>query len=154
MKRLPTGDDDYLPQQIQLKHIKEITALDERAFGANRMQLIEYLIKQYPCKAYLLNQNNNIIGFALGRDGNKYHHIGPVIAPTIRDAQILISKALRQLNNQLVVVDILNDKNELMKWLESLEFTKQREFIRMYCKENPFQGTLNNQYLICGPDFG
>ena len=155
IKNFPFANDkNYLIDSIKTKDINEIAGFDEAVFGANRKQLIEYLIQQYPLKAWQLKRDNNIVAFALGRDGNKYHHIGPVIGETIHDAKMLISKALRRLNDQPVVVDVLNDKTELINWLQSLGFIKQREFIRMYKHENPFPGLPEKYFLIGGPEFG
>ena len=56
--------------------------------------------------------------------GNKYHHIGPVMGETIDDVKFLISKALKEINDHPVVLDVLNDKDELINWLQSLGFTK------------------------------
>lgn len=147
-------DNDILPEPIQLKDIPEIIALDEIIFGANRTQLIQSLVKEYPDKAEFVKRNNRVTGFALGRDGNNYHHIGPVIASNITDAKILITKILKKLTNQSIIVDVLCDKEDLLTWLNSLGFIKQRHFIRMYKKENTLSGITGNQYLICGPEFG
>jgi hypothetical protein len=154
IKDLPIVEYDTLAEPIQLKHIPEIVALDEIVFGANRRQLIEFLIKQHPLKGWLLKRDKRIVGFALGRDGNKYHHIGPLVAVTTIDAKILILNSLKSLDNQPVVVDILSDKEELINWLNSIGFVKQRHFIRMYKDENKFPGLTDKQYLICGPEFG
>ena len=148
------GDNDLLPEPIQLKHIPEIIALDEIIFGANRTQLIKSLITECPDKVWLVKRNNRITGFALGRTGNKYQHIGPVVASNYIDAKILITKALNKLTDQPVVVDVLYDKEDLLSWLNSIGFIKQRHFIRMYKKENTFPGITGEQYLICGPEFG
>ena len=123
-------------------------------FGANRAQLIKYLVREYPGKGVLLKRNDRITGFALGRDGNKYHQIGPVVASNSADARILITNALKKLINQPIVVDVLRDKEDLIDWLSSIGFIEQRYFIRMYKKENTFPGITSNQYLICGPEFG
>ena len=155
MKNLPLDDDsDILPKPIQQKHIQKIIALDETTFGANRAQLIKYLVREYPDKGMVLKRNNRITGFALGRDGNKYHQIGPVVASNSGDARILITKALKKLVNQPIVVDVLRDKEDLLDWLSSIGFIEQRYFIRMYKKENTLPGITSNQYLICGPEFG
>ena len=154
MKNFPIDDYDIMPELIQLNQIQEIVAFDELLFGANRIQLIEFLIRKYPGKAWLLKRNNRIAGFALGRDGNKYHQIGPVMASTTSDAKILIKSALEELNNQPIVVDVLYDKEDLLSWLNSIGFIKQRHFVRMYKKENPFPGVIAKQHLICGPEFG
>lgn len=147
-------DNDKLPEPIQQNHIQEIIALDEIIFGANRAQLIKFLIREYPDKAWIIKRNNRIAGFALGRDGNKYQHIGPVVADNTADAKILITHALKKLTNQLVVVDVLDDKEEMLTWLNSIGFIKQRHFTRMYKKENTIPGITDKQYLICGPEFG
>src|SRR5205085_4505529 len=60
--------DDLIPEPIELGHIQEIAELDEIIFGVNRHQLIEFLIKQYPGKGWLLKHNKRITGFVLGRD--------------------------------------------------------------------------------------
>jgi len=145
---------DILPEPILPKDVQEIAALDKSIFGANRLSLIEYLVKEYPDKAWLLKRNNKIEGFVLGRDGNKYNHVGAVTASTTFDAQILISKALENLNDQPAVADVLNDKDELIKWLHSVGFLMQRQFLRMFKEKNPFPGIINKQHLICGPEFG
>jgi GNAT superfamily N-acetyltransferase len=155
VKNLSSADDnDIIIEQVQLKDIPEIIALDELVFGANRTRLIEYLVKEYPNKAWMLKRNNSIAGFALGREGNKYHQIGPVMASNTSDAIMLITKSLEKLTNQSVVVDMLCDKENLFNWLESIGFIKQRHFIRMYKKENPFPGVIDKQFLISGPEFG
>jgi GNAT superfamily N-acetyltransferase len=155
IQNLPEYDTtEIFPQQIQFKKINEAALFDQHVFGANRTQLIKYLITEYPNKSRLLKRNNAITGFSLGRDGNKYHHIGPVMASTISDAKILISGALKGIKHQSAVVDVLNDKDELIDWLTSIGFVKQRTFVRMYKKENTSQGELHKLYLISGPEFG
>ncbi|HZJ61158.1 MAG TPA: GNAT family N-acetyltransferase [Chitinophagaceae bacterium] len=154
MTNLSFEDDTTLAESIRLKDIEEIVALDEHVFGTNRRQLIESLINRYPHKAWLLKRNNSIAGFALGRDGNKYHHVGPVCGSTINDVKMLIRRALKELIYQPVVIDVLSEKEDLISWLHSIGFTMQRHFVRMYKKENLFPGIVNKQYLICGPEFG
>jgi predicted GNAT family N-acyltransferase len=154
MKNLSFDDDTILVESIRLKDIEEIITFDEHVFGTNRRQLIGSLIKRYPHKAWLLKRNNSIAGFALGREGNKYHQVGPVFGSTMNDVKMLIRKALKELINQPVVIDVLSEKEDLINWLNSIGFTMQRHFVRMYKKENPFPGIVNKQYLICGPEFG
>ena len=154
MKNLSFDDDTISAESIRLKDVEEIIALDEHVFGTNRKELIESLIKRYPHKAWLLKRNNSIAGFALGREGNKYHQVGPVFGPGINEVKTLIRKALKELINQPVVIDVLDEKEDLINWLSSIGFTKQRHFVRMYKKENLFPGIGNKQYLVCGPEFG
>ncbi len=155
MKNLPAADEyDLLPEPVQLKHIDEMVALDKAVFGAERKQLIEYLIRENPGKAWIIKHDNRITGFALGRKGNKYHHIGPVTASSFIDAKVLITKALNELENKPVVLDVLCDKEELINWFNTIGFIQQRQFVRMYKNENPFPGMTDKNYLISGPEFG
>jgi len=154
MKSVPFHNVDILPEPIEEKHIQEIVTLDKFIFGANRIQLIKTLINEYPGKAWLLKRNKTITGFALGRNGRKFHQIGPVVASNTSDVKILITQALKSLIHQPVVVDVLCDKEDLINWLIAIGFTKQRIFVRMYRNENPFPGVPDKQFLICGPEFG
>jgi hypothetical protein len=77
-----------------------------------------------------------------------------VYANSTESAIKLLSKALSPMNNQPVAIDITEDKEELVKWVESIGFIKQRHFSRMYLKKNPWPGIVRNQYLISGPEFG
>jgi len=51
-------------------------------------------------------------------------------------------------------MDVLQDKGELIKWLEHQGFEIQRPFTRMYLKSNCYSGEPGFQYLISGPEFG
>ncbi|HRI21609.1 MAG TPA: hypothetical protein PLA68_11680, partial [Panacibacter sp.] len=151
---LPGDNNGILSEPFQEKDIDEIVAFDQNAFGANRKPLIEFLIKENAGTSLQLKNDRQLTGFVLGRDGNKFQHIGPLIASTFADAKWLIIKALKELQNKPVVVDVLNDKVDLMNWLSSIGFIKQRHFVRMYRNENLFPGDPDKQYLICGPEFG
>ena len=142
------------PELVQAKDIPEIIKFDKLIFGVERTSLINFLLKDYPDKAWLLKRNNQIAGYALGRDGTRFNQIGPVSALTTNDAKILISEALKNLTDKPVVMDIIEDKKDLSDWLNSIGFINKRPFIRMYYKDNPYPGILNRQYLISGPEFG
>ncbi len=154
IKNLSFNHDDVLPEPIHLNHLSEIIAYDEQVFGANRASLLEALVTEYPQEAWMLKRNHSLAGFVMGRAGRRYQQIGPVMASTYTDAQILIAKSLLQFENNPIVIDVLNDKEDLIHWLRSIGFVQQRMFVRMYRGINPFPGNRDKQYLICGPEFG
>ena len=154
LKNSSTGKYEISPEPVQTKDIPEIVKFDKLIFGVERTSLINFLIENYPDKAWLLKKNNQIAGYALGRDGTRFNQIGPVSALTTNDAKILIAEALKNLTGKPVVMDIIEDKKDLSDWLNSIGFINKRPFIRMYYKDNPYPGILNRQYLICGPEFG
>ena len=86
----------------------------------------------YPGKAWNVESNNRITGFALGRVGNKYNQIGPVVASKITDTKILITKALDKLINQPVLLMYCLIKKICNTRLNSKGIIKLRHFIRMY----------------------
>lgn len=147
-------DDHESLQLIQSEDIQNIVAFDQLSFGANRRALLESLINSYPQKAWMVKRNNSVAGFVLGRAGRKYNQIGPVMASDTDLAKILITKLLKESENKPLVVDVLNDKVDLIHWLTEIGFSPQRSFVRMYQHKNPFPGNINYQYLICGPEFG
>ena len=102
----------------------------------------------------MLERQDKVVGFSLGRPGYKYHHIGPVVAQSTADAKTIIANVLQRLIRQSVVIDVLNHQTELIIWLESIGFEPQRQFKRMYRKDSCINGNLNHQFLICGPEFG
>ena len=148
------NSSSVLPELAHNNDHPQIIALDENSFGADRAQLIGSLLKEFPGKAWILKQHNSITGFVLGRDGSKYHHIGPLVASGADEANLLLATALRKLIGQPVVLDVLCDKEDLISWLTAVGFSIQRHFTRMYKQENPLPGLPGKQYLICGPEFG
>lgn len=151
---LPEDYVDVSTQLITEEDIPSVVLFDKLAFGADRSLLIKYLVNEFPEKSYMIKRNNEITGFALGREGNKYHRIGPLSASSPEDVRILISHALRRLKGKAIVIDILENKSESIEWLSALGFTKKRFFTRMFQTENPFPGEVSLQYLIAGPEYG
>jgi len=148
------SDSEDSVQQVQRHDIKEIVEYDRCVFGACRKFLLEFLIKNYPGRAWVLRKAGKIKGFALGREGSRYEQVGLVTASTTEEAKKLILRSLSKCDRKPVLIDILDDKRDLAEWLGSSGFVKQRHFIRMYRNENAFPGIRENQFLICGPEFG
>lgn len=143
-----------LARKIQEDDIPAIIEFDKQVFGVDRTQLIRTMVSKYPNKSWVLEQNNTITGFILGRKGNKYHQIGPLSADSLADAKILMTQVLENLKGQPIIIDVLDDKGECAEWLSSIGFVKQRDFSRMYKGDNLYYGNTLCQYLICGPEFG
>jgi GNAT superfamily N-acetyltransferase len=142
------------PEPVLISDIPEITALDASVFGAERASLVKSLINENPENSWYIKRNGRINAFALGRQGRKYHQIGPVFANSLIEAVILISQTLLKLAGKPLVVDVPTNKVELINGLNSIGFVRQRDFVRMYLNENLCPGKPENQFLICGAEFG
>ena len=154
MENFQLTKSEIKAEPILSSDFPQITALDGLFFGAERSFLVKSLIDEDSEKCWCVKKNGCITAFALGRKGTRYNQLGPVLASTPEEAKVLISHCLLLLIGQPVVLDILSDKKELFDWLESIGFTSQRYFVRMYLGTNPYPGKIENQFLICGPEFG
>lgn len=145
---------NYGIRSIAHGDIDNICAYDAIAFGAKRKKLLEFLLTNNRKKCFLFEKNDKIEGFVLGRTGSNYYHIGPLMASSVKIAELLILKVLQQVASQPILLDILAEKREFVRFLENLGFRQQRYFIRMYQKENLVSELLETQYLIAGPEYG
>ncbi len=145
-------DADF--KQITNGNIDEIVAFDRAVFGAGRDELIRKLVANNPENSWLIRENSTLSGFVLGREGNRFYQMGPLSATTENSARLLTLKALKNLSGKPVVVDIPDEKIELIEWLISVGFEKRRHFTRMYLNGNSSAENIDFQYLICGPEFG
>lgn len=145
---------DHSVETIKKEDLADVIKFDSEIFGVDRTYLVETIRNNYPHKAFALKKNGKIEGYILGRDGIRFNYIGPVFAQSSGDAILLISRALENLKDSAVAIDVMNGRSELTAWLEESGFETQRQFTRMYLNTNPFPGKTENQYLIMGPEFG
>ncbi len=150
---LNPGDTARIMQATD-RDIPGIIALDADIFGAGRSDLVEHLIINNRDKSFVLKENGEITGFALGRDGTRFVQVGPVVAASEKDAEELIFRALGSLQGKAVVIDMLKDQVHTLNRLLGMGFENQRPFYRMYLENNPYPGKPENLYAICGPEFG
>lgn len=137
---------------LSVTNWQNVIDLDHAFFGADRSRLIaEILLRN---KGWYLEREGRIMGYLLTRSGSNYTQLGPLSAETTEDARILLESALQSFTGRPVLLDILQDKTDLQKFLLSIGFQVQRSFTRMYLKSNSFAGSVKNQFLIAGPELG
>ncbi len=141
-------------EPVKNENIEAVISLDNDVFGAGRGDLIRELVQNSQELCRVLKSGDHVTGFILGRRGSRFIQVGPVSAPDVQSAQNLIMAVLNDLGNSPIVVDVPAVQTELFRWLESIGFTRQRSFTRMYMGDNPYPGIPALQYLICGPEFG
>lgn len=142
------------PKSIKKEGILQVIERDTSVFGTERSYLLQKLFYSYPQKAFTYAEGADRWGYIFGRNGTKYNYIGPVCAGRTEEAMGLIAAAMDPFHGKSVCLDVLADKTDIISWLESLGFSKQREFVRMYLGKNTYPGKPEFQYLIGGPEFG
>lgn len=139
---------------MQNNDLSAIARFDREIFGANRRPLLEWIRMGAPQYAFLVEEGHRIQGYCLGRRGHNFIQIGPVVANDIAIAQDLVTAALANCTGQPVILDIPHHDPNWSAWVNSLGFSVQRPFMRMFRGLNTFNCIPELQFAITGPEFG
>ncbi|MBO0799154.1 MAG: hypothetical protein J2P31_10075, partial [Blastocatellia bacterium] len=131
-----------------------VALLDRKAFGADRRLTLEWLLDGAPDYAWVVEERKRVIGYTFGRRGFNFEHLGPVIAEDQGVARLLVSACLKQHAGRRFILDASHHEADWREWLESIGFREQRQFIRMFYRNNPYPGLPLKQFGILGPEFG
>jgi GNAT superfamily N-acetyltransferase len=155
MQRSPAdGDAAHSPgvRPLTAVDLSSVAEFDGRAFGVSRYGMLEWLLEGAPELACVATGSAGIDGFAMGRRGHLFDHIGPVVARDAATAQALAGYAISRATRS-VVVDATPHVPSWRAWLEAMGFVEQRELIRM-TRGAPPAVPLERQFAILGPEFG
>lgn len=134
--------------------LTDVLELDREVFGADRRVTLEWMLKGAPQYAWVIYQTGLLAGYAFGRHGFTFEHIGPVIAQDQESARQLVTACLSNREDRPVILDAPRHAPAWLAWLESLGFNEQRPFIRMCRGDNNHPGLPEKQFAILGPEFG
>ena len=127
-------------------NLKELLALDRRAFGADRSRLIKSLLDDSPVRV------SHGGGYALARAGTRATYIGPVVTTDTAQVQNLLDRMLGQLSGS-VYIDFSNECGVSPSVLADRGFVKERDLIRMsYGSQSVKTSPL--VIAIAGPEIG
>jgi GNAT superfamily N-acetyltransferase len=158
--RLQRTNFTPLPQPIQQVKLltpavlARFTLLDNLAFGAERLPVLNYLLNNSPEYGWYLEHDGNITAYCLGRSGSNFEQIGPLVAQQPADARDLLLTALAAAPQKSFILDIMAENTTWLEILLDLGFTRQRPFIRMYHGDLAHPGRPAWQYAIAGPELG
>lgn len=109
--------------------------LDQRAFGADRRELLESLIADACCGPLVVEDNSSrqlaLAGYALARRGARAFYAGPIVASDQRVTESLLDALFARLFEQKVYIDLAMNSEPQTQFLATQGFTKQRELTRM-----------------------
>ncbi len=136
-----------------LADASRINSFDRQIFGADRGTLLSNLLLQAPDNAFLKIRQGEIKGFVLGRKGENFFQMGPLVANSESDALSLLKHSLHTLSNRAVLVDIPLSHEKVVAFVESVGFRKEREFMRMW-KGPSIPVDMSCYFVTTGPEFG
>lgn len=139
---------------IEQDDMPRLLDFDRMAFGADRAVVLESVRSRARQFAFVSEEAHTITGYCMGRSGDRFTHIGPVVANTVAEAQSLCSAALHQASGRPVIIDALSGNRAWTNWLNDMGFREQRPLMRMYRGENASPGVVDKQFAILGPEFG
>lgn len=131
-----------------------VRELDRAAFGADRGELLQWLFDGAPDYAWVVCDEEKLLGFSFGRHGFNFEHLGPVVAQNLEIARHLATVCLSAQTGKRFVLDATLYDGEWTQWLETIGFREQRPFIRMFRGEVSIQHKPELQFAILGPEFG
>lgn len=134
--------------------LEALLALDRRAFGADRSQLIKCLIDDSPIAPVLVtDESSSLIGYALARAGTRATYIGPVVTTDTAQVEDLLDRILVQLSGTSVYIDFSSECGVSSSVLADRGFVKERDLIRMSYGSRSVK-TLPLVIAIAGPEIG
>ncbi len=131
--------------------LDEVFEWDAQVFGADRRTLLESFRDQAPTYAWVAGRSP-ISGYAFGRPGYLFEHLGPIVARDEDTARRLVSAGLAAHPNRRFIVDV-TVRRSWVEWLESQQFVLQRPFVRMYRGERQYCDRPADMFAIAGPEF-
>lgn len=141
-------------QPMTSRDLPDVLAMDHDVFGAPRAQLLEWMYAGAPEYAVVARRDGRLVGYALGRRGHQFGHLGPIVAVDSRLAQELTASCLSRHRGRAFIVDAMSHSSEWLAFLQQAGFREQRPFTRMHRGgQMPF-GLPQQQFAALGPEFG
>jgi GNAT superfamily N-acetyltransferase len=136
-----------------------VTELDDEVFGGRRGMVLGWALEGAPQFGYVVESEEGLARYCLGRGGRLFDQIGPVVADDDRIAQALVSAARIEAGDRPVVVDAFDSHRAFATWLCACGFQAQRPLFRM-CRPGratPAIAVRNRpalvEFAILGPEF-
>lgn len=129
--------------------IETVLRLDAQANGIGRRPLLEALFEVG--ETLVLRRGDGPAGYVVSRVWGRGHVLGPVVAPTLEDARILIGAALTRLEGRFVRIDT-EAGTGLSAWFDEIGLPKVSDALVMVRGTMPGTGpsrvfALSNQSL-------
>ncbi len=131
-----------------------IREMDQRAFGASRIGLLQRLADEAPEYARVISRGSHVQGYLFGRHGHNREHLGPLVADGPDTAAALLESTLAEQPDRRFYLDVPDDRQEWRDVLSRMGFAIERPFLRMHRGPLTTPGQPSSIYAIAGPEFG
>jgi GNAT superfamily N-acetyltransferase len=130
-----------------------VLAFDREVFGADRRAVLEWALARAPDLAHVAGEGSGVRGYCFGRHGDRFDHVGPVVAENEAIGRDLVVECLRVPRARPLVLDARVEPRWLAT-LGELGFRDERPFTRMYLGDARLRARPALEPAILGPEFG
>jgi predicted N-acetyltransferase YhbS len=131
-----------------------IREMDQRAFGASRLGLLQRLAGDAPEYARVVARGSDVQGYLFGRHGHNREHLGPLVADGTDTAAALLDSVLREQAGCRFSLDVPDDREAWRDVLTRRGFAIERPFLRMHRGPLTTPGRPAWIHAIAGPELG
>jgi GNAT superfamily N-acetyltransferase len=146
--------DAATTRRMEANDLEDVVALDREASGADRSHVIQWAFERSPALAWCVPGDGAIAGFALGRDGDRALHIGPVVARSVAAARAVVASAARSVHGRDLLIDVSTADPAWTAAVHDLGLRAQRPFARMYRRGLAPSGRPELTFAAFGPELG
>lgn len=138
----PSGDPVRSPCEDPIRHpdrgvhpldderLQQAMDLDLRWSGCDRQPLIRRLYDEKTTRSLSLTRDGRLCGYAFLRSGREFYHLGPLLAETPGDCDVLLNAAAESLKGEPVLVDAVR-RQETTAFFKRYGLKVQRRLTRM-----------------------
>ena len=110
-------------RNLQRKDLSSVQELDRRGFGADRGFFLERRLRLFPGLCKVLEKEDEIAGFILGRRGNGLISAGPWMVQTgIDNPEFLLHSLALEAGNLPIAIGVLETNLAAVEVMRSLDF--------------------------------
>lgn len=131
--------------------VESLVALDHAASGMPRGAALRALLQS--ADGVVLDDEGEAVGFALARRFGRGHAIGPVVAPDIAGAQVLIAHWTSTLAQKFVRIDV-DAGSGLLPWLEDQGLHRVGAVTTMVRGAAPLRGPAHGLFALINQALG
>ena len=151
------GRTDGVIRPVTEEDLERLSEWDAVRFGASRSRVLRDLRRRKPGAAFVCEQDDEIRGFVLARDGRRSTQIGPLVADD-RDAAVALVElglvGLQSCDDSEITIDVPADQVGFVDCVEQRGFILRREFVRMAKRVDIPRGKPTDNFAVAGPELG
>jgi GNAT superfamily N-acetyltransferase len=137
---------------LAAEDLEAVLARDREVFGADRGPVLLWALGSAPGLAWVARQAGTV-GYCFGRHGDRFDHVGPVVAGDPALARDLVLASLSRPRQRPLILDARVEPGWLAT-LGELGFREQRPFTRMYLGDARLDARPALEPAVLGPEFG